>query len=84
MKTYVALPDAPESAWEHPHEDDNDAATCPAFIDASGDLIPVMCCDFGVRTAVHMPDAPSDITVPTSAFDLVTLSMVDAGTPTYI
>ncbi len=66
----VALPDV--SSWA---EEDEAADACPVFVDASGDVIPVMCCDFGVRTVVHMPDAPSDIAVPTSAFDLVCLRL---------
>lgn len=63
----VAMPDA--TSWDTTDEG-KEPASCPAFIDAEGKIIQVMCCDFGVRTRVAPPSAPAQLAVPRSAASL--------------
>lgn len=64
----VAMPDAPSwgTSEEAPH--------CPAFIDADGKPIPVLCCDFGTRTRIATLSSTPDtarLPIPSSAASLV-------------
>lgn len=78
------MPDAP--SWD---TGEHSGSHCPAFIDADGRPIPVLCCDFGVRTRIATLSKHNDmhdttfLSIPGSAAGLVrrTRGMLCPTTP---